>query len=361
MTRATPNTLGELLISQRRRLGLSQTQLSEGLTGLDPETACSKSRISEIENGRGLPSIGLARLCDQFFGTGNQFQAMLRMTKNEPYLDKYASTETTEFAVQVELITTTPSQIEQHHEPDPQDGFEHFQPIHLEKSSNRATYIFDFGATVAVETHNNRFRSFQTFAEWLEQHTRQTPRNRSSWPTFFCAFPTKATWSQQKYNRALQLLSAPSELRRSVPAEDTIDLTNPAQSETPETLFLDGDYDVIGGRDLSCPPVAGCYATSEGIAYHASRPTQAPAPATVTALAVQTQALLCAAHAINTNGSEDVGDPADHARHIQRLLLALVTPQPSADRRYQHLVDGLVAVTGIDRIANAAITILNSH
>ena len=352
-------TIAELLHHHRAMRRLSQTELAK-LVG------CSKSRISELENGRGLPNPELARQLDTFLETGTQFQETLRTSKTAPYeLPTPDDENNRRFRVDVDVLIST-STVETDPRPpadNEAESFLHLSPTAVTHDLDRraVSYSFNHGATVTRRTHSVEFSTITEYAAWCADRTRRagqrltTGESGSLAQVFFCAIVPESVWGESEIDTALGLLAAPSELHSQ---QHPIDLT--ASSLTGrERLFLEQRHRVTGAVDLSCRPDAIGKGTFEGLAYHPAHQHTALNPTAVIEAAIQIQALRTTAHTVNTTSTRPA-DPEGFAVMLYQSLQRFAIPMLNQSRHYQRLIDKLTQATRLNEIVNAAINNLNT-
>lgn len=171
------DTLGNYLKQLRIDAGLSQKQLADGLKKLDVKAACSRVRISEIENGK-HPSPELAKLLDLYFGDGTKFRAMLRDEKTRPYQFNTTKSSTkprndgSGFTVDVTLLTSASAPDVMVGDKIQIDGwFRHYKPSASYRTDEATIiHLFDFDVAVTQRSFTGlEFATVGEFAIW-KQH-----------------------------------------------------------------------------------------------------------------------------------------------------------------------------------------------
>lgn len=353
------HTIAELLRHHRNKHRLSQTDLA-GLVG------CSKSRISELENGRGLPTLELARQLDTHLETGTEFQETLRATKTAPYqLPVIVNKTDPTFKAEIDVLIST-STIETDSTPpagEETDSFLHLTPTSVTHHLNHhaVSYSFNHGATITRHRHSRDFSSITEYSAWCADQMGRTSQHstteESQFPAqiFFCSIIPNSVWDESEVDTALGLLAAPSELHGH---NHPIDLTSGDLTRR-ERLFLDQRHRVTGSVDLSCRPDAIAKGTFEGLAYHPAQQHTALNPTAVIEAAIQIQGLRTTAHTINTTSIRPA-DPEGFAVMLHQSLQRFATPMLNQSRHYQRLIDKLTQAVRLNEIVNAAINNLNA-
>lgn len=359
MGEQTNSTIGDLLKTTRRKAGLSQADLAAAV-------GYSKARISEIERGRGSPSPELAAELDRALNSGTRIRAALQAAKTEPY--QITDTKALErFTVDIDLLVSAarPDQDPDSEPSDVQPGsFLHLTPTAVTFSPEKkvTAYRFGHGAVINKFHAAAEFASIADYSAWTAEFLGERLPDDDDEPlvssTYLCTTVHRSIWPDSQTDTALELLAAPSELRRATPI---IDLTGPSPEVTGslEAEFLTKRHRVTGSIDVSCRPFAIGKATAEGVAYHPRDLDGALEPATVIDVAVQVEALRIAAHAVNTSSLARPDDPVGYGLMLAQLLNRFTAPMFNQTRHYQRLVDQLTQATRLEGTVHAAINTLN--
>ncbi len=333
------DNLGKYLKRLRLDAGLSQPQLADALKKLDEGAACSRSRISEIENGK-LPSKDLANLLDRYFETGTRFRAMLKDEKAKPYEYETPPPNNCDnkdrgFTVDVTLLTSTPAPEVMVGDKVEVDGwFRHYKPQSSYQTGESTTvHVFDFDVVVTERRFTGlEFATVGEFAVWKQQQ--KIPATMR----YACITVDHHYWQEHQVRAAVRLVAASKQTQFRYNREiHTI-------GDSYEKRFIRQNEQVLGGRDFGDSTIGFGTATATTYARHIIDPSRGLLDNPLVCYATS---LLAVKHIATHNRELDATDLHNLAWTVERPLMT--------GQRYQPLIDAIAEASETFRAVDSAI------